>query len=186
MLNADLKAEFSQALPEAVAAKDADTCAIMTKLEAQAYDWFTEEDVDPARQSLRRVALMRYHGQGGELAIEMGGDPAVDFAKAHRALYGFTLEAEVELVTIRVEATGHAAEHKAPDLALGHTVTPVEHTQIAGAPVPIVERASLGAGARLDGPMIVTQLDTTTLIAADWTGLVQQSGAILLTRKDAS
>ena len=186
LLNADLKAEFSQALPEAVAAKDADTCAIMTKLEAQAYDWFTEEDVDPARQSLRRVALMRYHGQGGELAIEMGGDPAVDFAKAHRALYGFTLEAEVELVTIRVEATGHAAEHKAPDLALGHTVTPVEHTQIAGAPVPIVERASLGAGARLDGPMIVTQLDTTTLIAADWTGLVQQSGAILLTRKDAS
>ena len=186
LLNADLKAEFSQALPEAVAAKDADTCAIMTKLEAQAYDWFTEEDVDPARQSLRRVALMRYHGQGGELAIEMGGDPAVDFAKAHRALYGFTLEAEVELVTIRVEATGHAAEHKAPDIALGHTVTPVEHTQIAGAPVPIVERASLGAGARLDGPMIVTQLDTTTLIAADWTGLVQQSGAILLTRKDAS
>ncbi len=186
LLDADLKAEFSQALPETVAAKDADTCAIMTKLEAQAYDWFTEEDVDPARQSLRRVALMRYHGQGGELAIEMGGDLAVDFAKAHRALYGFALEVEVELVTIRVEATGRAAERNAPDLAPGDSVTPMDHTEIAGAQVPIVDRASLGAGALLDGPMILTQLDTTTLIAAGWMGIVQSSGAILLTRKDAS
>lgn len=186
LLDADLKAEFSQALPEAVAAKDADTCAIMTKLEAQAYDWFTEEDVDPTRQSLRRVALMRYHGQGGELAVEMEGDLAADFAEAHRALYGFTLEAEIELVTIRVEATGRAAERNAPDLAPGDSVTPIDHTEIAGAQVPIVDRATLGAGAVLDGPMILTQLDTTSMIAAEWMGIVQPSGAILLTRKDAS
>lgn len=184
LLDADLKAEFSRALPEAVAARDAETADVVRQLEAQALEWFAEEDVAPADQSLRRLALMRYHGQGGELAVEMSDDLASDFAKAHRALYGFTLEVEVELVTIRVEATGHAAERKTPDLASGHTVTSVEHTQIAGTPVPIVERASLGAGARLDGPMILTQLDTTTLIAADWTGLVQPSGAILLTLKD--
>jgi N-methylhydantoinase A len=186
LLDADLKAEFSQALPEAVAAKDANTGAIMTKLEAQAHNWFAEEDVDPARQLLRRVALMRYHGQGGELAVEMGGDLAADFAEAHRALYGFALEAEVELVTIRIEATGRAAERKAPDLSPGDSVTPMNHTEIAGDQVPIVDRATLGAGAVIDGPMILTQLDTTTLIAAEWMGSVQPSGAILLTRKDAS
>ena len=186
LLDADLKAEFSQALPEAAAAKDAETAAILTKLEAQARDWFAEEDVAPARQSLRRVALMRYHGQGGELAVEMSYDLAADFAEAHRALYGFALEAEVELVTIRVEATGRAAERTTPDLAPGGTVIPAGHTQIAGAQVPIVDRATLGAGAVLDGPMILTQLDATTLIAADWTGIVQPAGAILLTRKDAA
>ena len=186
LLDADLKAEFSQALPEAAAAKDAETAAILTKLEAQARDWFAEEDVAPARQSLRRVALMRYHGQGGELAVEMSYDLAADFAEAHRALYGFALEAEVELVTIRVEATGRAAERTTPYLAPGGTVIPAGHTQIAGAQVPIVDRATLGAGAVLDGPMILTQLDATTLIAADWTGIVQPAGAILLTRKDAA
>ena len=186
LLDADLKAEFSQALPEAAAAKDAETAAILTKLEAQARDWFAEEDVAPARQSLRRVALMRYHGQGGELAVEMSDDLAADFAEAHRALYGFALEAEVELVTIRVEATGRAAERTTADLAPGGTVIPAGHTQIAGAQVPIVDRATLGAGAVLDGPMILTQLDATTLIAADWTGIVQPAGAILLTRKDAA
>lgn len=186
LLDADLKAEFSQALPEAAAAKDAETAAILTKLEAQARDWFAEEDVAPARQSLRRVALMRYHGQGGELAVEMSYDLAADFAEAHRALYGFALEAEVELVTIRVEATGRAAQRTTPDLAPGGTVIPAGHTQIAGAQVPIVDRATLGAGAVLDGPMILTQLDATTLIAADWTGIVQPAGAILLTRKDAA
>jgi N-methylhydantoinase A len=186
LLDADLKAEFSQALPEAVAAKDAQTAQIVTKLQTQARDWFAEEAVAPDRQSLRRVALMRYHGQGGELAVEMSDDLAADFAEAHRALYGFALDAEVELVTIRVEATGRAAKRTTPDLAPGDTVTPVGHTKIAAAQVPIVDRAALGAGALLDGPMILTQLDTTTLIAADWTGIVQPSGAILLTRKDAT
>lgn len=186
LLDADLKAEFSQALPKAAVAKDAETAAILTKLEAQARDWFAEEDVAPTRQSLRRVALMRYHGQGGELAVEMSDNLAADFAEAHRALYGFALEAEVELVTIRVEATGRAAERTTPDLAPGGTVIPVGHTQIAGAQVPIVDRATLGAGAVLDGPMILTQLDATTLIAADWTGIVQPAGAIILTRKDAA
>ena len=186
LLDADLKAEFSQALPEAVAAKDAQTAQIVTKLQTQARDWFAEEAVAPDRQSLRRVALMRYHGQGGELAVEMSDDLAADFAEAHRALYGFALDAEVELVTIRVEATGRAAKRTTPDLAPGDTVTPVGHTKIAAAQVPIVDRAAFGAGALLDGPMILTQLDTTTLIAADWTGIVQPSGAILLTRKDAT
>ena len=186
LLDADLKAEFSQALPKAAVAKDAETAAILTKLEAQARDWFAEEDVAPTRQSLRRVALMRYHGQGGELAVEMSDNLAADFAEAHRALYGFALEAEVELVTIRVEATGRAAERTSPDLAPGGTVIPAGQTQIAGAQVPIVDRATLGAGAVLDGPMILTQLDATTLIAADWTGIVQPAGAIILTRKDAA
>ena len=186
LLDADLKAEFSQALPKAAVAKDAETAAILTKLEAQARDWFAEEDVAPTRQSLRRVALMRYHGQGGELAVEMSDNLAADFAEAHRALYGFALEAEVELVTIRVEATGRAAERTTPDLAPGGTVIPAGQTQIAGAQVPIVDRATLGAGAVLDGPMILTQLDATTLIAADWTGIVQPAGAIILTRKDAA
>jgi N-methylhydantoinase A len=51
--------------------------------------------------------------------------------------------------------------------------------------VPVFDRATLPAGATLPGPAIVTQLDTTTLIAPGWTGTVHASGAILLERDPA-
>lgn len=188
LLDADLKAEFSQALPEAVPASQAQTDVLVAELEAKAESWFTQEDVAATRRRLHRVALMRYHGQGGELAVPMGGDLAADFAEAHRALYGFALDAVVELVTIRVEATGLAAQRHALDLGRNDDVTPLSETDIIGPDgsykVPVLDRAALGAGAVLDGPMIVSQLDTTILIADGWRGTVQPSGAILLTRKD--
>ena len=37
--------------------------------------------------------------------------------------------------------------------------------------VPLYDRATLGAGDRIDGPAIVTQLDATTLIAPGWSWL---------------
>jgi len=188
LLDADLKADFSQALPEALPASEAQTDALVAELETKAGAWFAEEDVAPDRRQLRRVALMRYHGQGGELAVTMGGDLAFDFAASHKALYGFALDAVVELVTVRVEATGLAAERCALDLASGGDVTPVAEADIAEPSgrqtVPVVDRMTLGAGAILNGPMILSQLDTTILIAEGWLGTVQPSGAILLTRKD--
>ena len=188
LLNADLKAEFSQALPEAMSADAAETDALLANLEAKAREWFTVEGVAPTRQELRRVALMRYHGQGGELAVEIGEDLSADFAAAHARLYGFALDAVVELVTLRIEATGHAAERITSDLAPNSKVTAIDEAEIIGAlgrqSVSVVDRGSLGAGAVLEGPMILSQLDTTTLIRQDWTGIVQPSGAILLTRKE--
>ena len=188
LLDTDLKAEFSQALPEAMSADAAETEALLADLEAKAREWFTLEDVAPARQKLRRVALMRYHGQGGELAVEIGEDLCADFAAAHKKLYGFVLDAMVELVTVRIEATGQAAERFISDLAANSKVTAIDEAEIVGAlgpqSVPVVNRGSLGAGAVLEGPIILTQLDTTTLITRNWTGIVQPSGAILLTRKE--
>ncbi len=55
------------------------------------------------------VALLRYHGQGGELAIGWAGTREATeaaFAAEHQALYGFALKAAIELVTLRIEATG--------------------------------------------------------------------------------
>src|SRR4029077_14358534 len=75
--------------------------------------WFEEEAVAPADRREHRVALLRYHGQGGELAMRWAGDAAsteAAFSKAHAALYGFTLDAPIELVTLRIEASGRMPE----------------------------------------------------------------------------
>ena len=48
---------------------------------------------------------------------------------------------------------------------------------------PIVDRDKLGADASIEGPAILTQLDTTTLILPGQTGRVDRYGNLLVTRQ---
>jgi N-methylhydantoinase A len=189
LLAADLKAEFSRTLPRAGAIDEAMSNAVFAELEAQALAWFEQEGVERSKQRLQRVALLRYHGQGGELAIAWtDGVEALEaaFAAEHRALYGFALESIIELVTLRVEATGLTAQAPIGRIESGGTVAPYDqatvHLPSGEAMVPLVDRAGLGAGASFQGPLILTQLDTTTFVAPGWTGTVHETGAIILTR----
>ena len=79
-------------------------------------------------RTITRVALLRYEGQGAELAIAWpgGADAArAAFAAAHQALNGFTLEAKVELVTLRVEAEGSVPPPPRPALPRGAGAEPI-------------------------------------------------------------
>ncbi|CAN7480223.1 hydantoinase/oxoprolinase family protein [Neorhizobium sp. LjRoot104] len=190
LLAADLKAEFSRTLPKAGAVDVAAANGIIAELKAQASGWFDMEGVAEKDRRIATVALLRYHGQGGELAVTWGETrEAVEaaFAAEHKALYGFVLEAAVELVTLRVEAAGMTVEPPPAILEKGSDVTPFDHVPVhfesGVASVPVVDRSTLGAGATFQGPMILTQLDTTTLVAPGWSGTVHGSGALLLTRK---
>jgi N-methylhydantoinase A len=189
LLAADLKAEFSRTLPKAGAVDLSEARRIFAELVAQADDWLTAEKVAAEDRQQHKVAMLRYHGQGGEVAV-----PWVDskdgleqaFAAAHKALYGFTLDAPIELVTLRVEATGRMPEPPRPTLAKGKGARmsgqfPV-HFETGVAQVPLYDRASLGAGDFIAGPAIVSQLDATTLVPPGWSGTVHSSGAMLLTR----
>ena len=190
LLAADLKAEFSRTLPKAGAIDVGIANGIIADLKTQATAWFDMEGVAEKDRRVQTVALLRYHGQGGELAVTWGETrEAIEaaFAAEHKALYGFTLDTAIELVTLRVEAAGMTHEPPPAKLDAGSTVTPFDHAPVhfeSGlASVPVVVRSKLGAGAAFAGPMILTQIDTTTLVAPGWTGTVHQSGALLLTRK---
>lgn len=189
LLAADIKAEFTRALPMPGAVDQATGDAIVNELIEKAQSWLAAEDVPDPQRDLQARALLRFHGQGGEIAVDWGKTPQeteTHFREAHKALYGFVLEAPIELVTIRVEAAG--------------LTDPVVHTVLKPAPLPaplqmqkvhwvegiaetpIYDRATLGQGGRLSGPSIVTQLDTTTVIAPGWTAEVHSSGALILTK----
>ncbi|MBN9485720.1 MAG: hydantoinase/oxoprolinase family protein [Alphaproteobacteria bacterium] len=190
LLAADLKADFSRTLPKAGAVDVAAARASYAELEAQANDWLANEKVAPADRQFRRVALMRYHGQGGEVSVAWVDDAKgveTAFGNAHQGLYGFKLDSAVELVTLRVEATGRMPPPPKPQLAAGRGAAPHEQVAIHLASgktgVPLYDRASLGAGDKIAGPAIITQLDATTLVLPDWTGEVHPSGAILLTHR---
>ena len=148
--------------------------------------WFDEERVLADERQTRRVALLRYEGQGSEIAITWQSDAQAAFAEAHRALNGFALEANIELVTLRVEAEGRVPIPARPMLPPAKGAVPfgrqVVHDAGGTIEASVYDRSMLGAGDRMTGPAVVTQLDATTLVAREWYAEVLTSGALLLRR----
>ncbi len=189
LLQSDLKAEFHRTLPHAGAPGEAAINAALAALQAEAAAWLAAEQVAEADRTCEAVALMRYEGQGGELAVPWKGTEAAAlaaFRAAHQALYGFTMDAPVEFVTLRAEATGRMPAATARRLAPAPMPEPEEtrtvHFAGGSRGVPVLDREKLGAGAAFQGPAIVTQLDATTLVPPGWQAEVLDTGAILLRR----
>jgi len=115
---------------------------------------------------LTRLADCRYPGQGYEVTVgvDAGRDAlAPAFHAAHRVRFGHAdTERAVEIVNVRV--VGTVAGGRADGLTAG---TP------SGA-------HALEAGRRLQGPVAVSLEDATVRIEAGWTGLVHESGTILV------
>ena len=188
LLAADLKAEFQRTLPGA-GASDAEANAIVAALRLEAGAWFDEERVPEADRGMEDIALMRYEGQGGELAVAWAGraETARDaFNAEHQALYGFTLVAPIELVTLRVEATGRLPAPVtvgATSGAVAAAGTRVVHFAGGTMEAAVLDRGGLAVGARVAGPAILTQLDATTLVPPGWVAECHASGAVLLRRE---
>jgi N-methylhydantoinase A len=200
LLAAGLKAEFSRTLAGVVGDTDSDTRdsdtraveAAYAALERDAAAWLDEEHVAPGDRRIGRVALMRYAGQGGELAVAWPGTPdtaRAAFAEAHRRLNGFVLESEVELITLRVEAEGLVAAPARPGVPSGAGARAVARAETwfgegEAVSAGVYERAALGVGDRIAGPAVVTQLDATTLVPPGWAAEVTASGALLVVRTE--
>ena len=191
LLAADLKAEFSRTLPKAGPVDLAAAEPVFAALEQQADAWFIAEQVAADAQVLGRIALMRYHGQGSEIPVAWAAEPGriqAAFAEAHQALYGFTLSSAVEIVTLRVEATGLMPRPPQQALAPGRGAVPQSsrpvHFAAGTVEVRVYKRDMLGVGDGFTGPAIVTQLDATTVVPPGWSGKVHPSGAILLTASE--
>ena len=189
LLAADLRAEFHRTLPRAGAPDAASAGALIAVLRAEAAEWFMLEQVAPSDRACHDVALMRYHGQGSELEVPWHSDvddAVAAFHARHQALYGFAMESPVELVTLRVEATGHMPSLARPVLKPTPMPAPDEIRQVhfhdGARDTPVLARDRLGAGNRFSGPAIVTQLDATTLVPPGWDATVDRSGSLLLRR----
>ena len=190
LLAADLGAEFTRSLRRGQGSSDAAVAAAFEELAEAASRWFAEEAVPEAARSVTPQVLVRYAGQGSELAVAWRGSVAaaeVDFAAAHKALFGFDLpEGTPELVTLRLEARGRLPAATAMPLGAGSGARPVGrqvmHLPDGSRDAVLYERASLGAGDVVEGPAILLQLDATTVVPPGWQARMDACGALLLTR----
>ncbi len=137
---------------------------------------------DGQSPAARRYMLgVRYLGQSHELTLstteprELLGGAGVDrFHEEHRRLYGHaSRDHAIEIVVARVEA-----DTACRTLALtppGASASTVSHDGR-------VMRQSLGRGAALAGPCVITEYSATTYLPAGWRASVGEDGGLWLKR----
>jgi N-methylhydantoinase A len=148
---------------------------------------------------LTRAAAMRYEGQNYELEIELpDGDLDGDgwrellhrFEAQHERQYGFGLPGEtIELINLRVTALRDERPPKLELPAGGDVQTaarPVWFAADEPTDCTIYLRHQLAAGVELEGPLIVAEPDSTTLVARGDRLTVDESGVLVITIGRAS
>lgn len=157
--------------------------ALFAGLARDADAWLAAEGLPVAARRLTRTVDMRYRGQNYELPVALPDGPlgpatlvalARGFEALHRERYGFLAEGEtIQLVTARIEAAGLVPKARfeprpdaGPDASAALTGRRDVWMPEAGGFVatPVYARERLAPGNRIEGPAIVEQMDTTTVV----------------------
>jgi N-methylhydantoinase A len=167
-------------------------------LRGELADWLARHGAGAGSATFRPAADMRYVGQSYEIEVPVepdwfaaggGGGLLAAFHRAHERAFGHAdREAPAEIVNLRVQL--RAARPRVPlaEIAASAAVpvaTATRRIWLEGrrAEARVFDRAALGAGARLTGPAIVEQPDTTVLIPTGYVGDVDRFGNLLLRRE---
>lgn len=164
---------------------------IFAPLEARALYELEAEGISPGRAVLERALDMRYAGQSHELTVPQppGGDWCLAFHAAHERRYGHSHPAEaVEVVNARLRATGQGSRPSVERLEAGHPDSsaavvgegPAWFSTDRAERTPYYERDRLLARNVIDGPALIFQLDTTTVIQPGWRAVVDEWGNLVL------
>jgi N-methylhydantoinase A len=157
------------------------------KLEGEARERLAAEGVPEEQMSIQRLVDMRYLGQWRSLTVPVSapvdlGDAVARFHAEHERAYNYRRDGSpVEMYRLSLRAVGVTPkpELKRYELngagAKAHTSRPV-HFASSGVAVdtPLYLRSELGAGARLEGPAIIGQLDSTTVVPPGWRAEVDE------------
>ncbi len=137
-----------------------------------------------------KYANMQYFGQGFELDIPVKEKNIIenmmnDFNKKHKSIYGYSSNDPVFVVSFRLTAI---LKFKKPKLPLAKKEVKVIKTKrnvyFSENPVEaeIYERPYLGYGSLVEGPAIIEQYDSTTLIPPGWTARIDKFSNIVIRR----
>lgn len=152
------------------------------------------------------VAFMRYRGQGWEIPVPLPDRPftAEDaglirdgFRSAYARYFGRAIDGlsglEIEIVTISVKAADQRPAPAPVTLTTGRStaVAPVSRPVFDPATgqdqtTGIIERSTLALGARVSGPVVVVERETSTVVTSPFDVVMQDDGSLLLIRKEVS
>jgi len=186
----DVQHDVSQMFLEDAA--DAEPSAIeaaFKEIEAEGRDRLRRDGVAEEDMTFQRFVDMRYRGQWRSLAVPVPGqihsmDEAISiFHDEYEKAHNFRREDfPVEIYRITVKAIGVTPKPTFPRVAIDRNAraTPKGsrkvwfHGQPEAVETSLYDRDKLPAGATLQGPAIIDQLDSTTVIPPDATAYIDE------------
>lgn len=156
-------------------------------------------------QILREITgFMRYAGQGWEIPVVLPDRPFTQadvtalrdsFRDNYARFFGRAIDGldglEIEIVTFSVKAQDERAVPPSFTVNTGTTTvaTPMRRDVFDPAqgrmlPTAIVERGSLVPGARVAGPAVIVERETSTVVTSPFDVVMQDDGTLLLIRKE--
>jgi N-methylhydantoinase A len=164
---------------------------VFEELERAGADELAAEGLPRDRVEFVRALDMRYVGQSYELALPAGDDLLERFHAHHERVYGFAAPAEpVEIVSVRLTSVGRIAKPPPRTLSRGVTPDPKEARPVYFAEAdgfvdcPIYGRDRLPAGVTLSGPVVVEELDSTTVVHPGYTVHADENANLIVEKED--
>jgi N-methylhydantoinase A len=193
---ADLKSDYVKTIHRKLSATSGKLLAAeCADLSARATRWLSEEAPAVASSAISHSADLRYVGQAFQIEVPI--DPALleetgteglraAFHDRHELLYAHAdRAADVELIDLRATITGATPKPELKAVPTGRgPATPAgrrpihyrRHRYVAS----VYHRRDLLAGQHVDGPAIIEQEDTTTLVPADFRASVDAFGNLVI------
>jgi N-methylhydantoinase A len=185
-LVADFRDEFARTFIRTTDSVSGDEVrVILDELGVEARGWLEREGIPKPDQRLAFNVDMRYYRQGYEIPVEiepslLAGNGttmlAERFNQLHEQFYGFRMEESAcEIVNLRAIGYGKVPEPHLPEGEPG-AVDPsgavVDEHEVyfhgEWLPTRVYDRARLRPGHRLEGPAIVTEFDSTTVVLSGY------------------
>ncbi|MGH3093421.1 MAG: hydantoinase/oxoprolinase family protein [Gaiellaceae bacterium] len=191
-LVADFRDEFARTFIRTTDSVSGDEVrGILDELGDEARTWLEREGIPEADQRLAFNVDMRYYRQGYEIPVEI--EPALlagngttmlaeRFNQLHEQFYGFRMEESAcEIVNLRAIGYGKVPEPHLPEEEPGEgdasqAVVDEHEVYFQGEwlPTRIYDRAKLRPGHRVEGPAIVTEFDSTTVVLSGYSAEVDR------------
>jgi N-methylhydantoinase A len=200
MLMVDVVHDFAQTYVTELGNADmASVSRIYTGLVGQGHEALARDGFGERARTFVCSAELRYQGQEHTVNVPVPGHRltasdiariASDFNAAHLAQYGHRMEDPVEIVTLRVSAVGMLPRPSLPTIAkgIGDTRNALKGSRPVYQPTAdrtvdhaVYDRVRLFCGDRIDGPAIIEEASSTTILHAGDVMTVGEYGELVIT-----
>jgi N-methylhydantoinase A len=192
-LVADFRDEFARTFIRTIDQVTGDELRnILEELGGEAREWLSGEGIPEEWQRISYNVDMRYYRQGYEIPVEI--DPALlagdgtrmlaeRFDRLHEQFYRFRMEDTAsEIVNLRAVGFGEVPKPRLAEAEDGagpdssHAVVDERDVYFEGdwLVTRVYDRSRLRPGNRIDGPAIVTEFDSTTVVLAGYSADVDR------------
>ncbi|WP_409072801.1 hydantoinase/oxoprolinase family protein [Micromonospora chalcea] len=201
MLSADIVNDFSRTVMATLDDADlAELEQLFKAVEAEAVASLVAQGVPAGEAVLERQFELRYLGQEHSLMVTVGRELDRDairaaFDETHRARYGHTMGNPLQILNLRVRGIGRTDRPELqtlprgdgdPSQALLTHRDAYDFGQHAVVPFAVYDRARLEPGDTFDGPALIDEGTSTTVVPSGQRVTVDDHGYLLVTLEEAA